>query len=166
MDSPLSIEPLTREHWEAVRAIYLQGIATGNATFETTAPEWEAWDAGHLAPCRLVAKLGGEVVAWAAISPVSKRAVYRGVAEHSIYVAEKARREGIGRLLLKELISESEATGIWTLQSGIFPENVASIRLHTSLGFRIVGTRERIGFMNGRWRDTVLMERRSSKIGV
>ena len=165
MSSP-SIGPLRREHWEAVRAIYLQGIATGNATFETGAPEWEAWDAAHFASCRIVARLGDEIVGWAAVSPVSKRHVYRGVAEVSAYVAERVRGRGIGKLLLGELITESEAAGIWTLQAGIFPENVASIELHKRLGFRIVGTRERIGQMNGRWRNTVLLERRSTIVGA
>jgi L-amino acid N-acyltransferase YncA len=165
MDLPLSIEPLTRDYWEAIRAIYLQGIATGNATFETSAPECEAWDAGHLASCRIVAKLGDEIVGWAALSAVSKRAVYRGVAEVSVYVGEDARGKGIGTALLAELVAESEAAGIWTLQAGIFPENEASIRMHKNAGFRVVGTRGRIGQMDERWRDTVLMERRSASVG-
>jgi L-amino acid N-acyltransferase YncA len=154
------------EHWSAVRAIYLQGIATGNATFERTAPEWEEWDRGRLSSCRLVALYRGEVVGWAALSPASKRAVYAGVAEVSVYVAEEARGLGVGRALLSALVSESEGNNIWTLQAGIFPENVESLELHKKLGFRIVGTRERLGLMNERWRDVVLVERRSAVVGV
>jgi phosphinothricin acetyltransferase len=149
------------EDWESVRAIYIQGIATGNATFAKTAPEWEAWDADHLLSSRLVAREYGKVLGWAALTPYSRRKVYAGVAEVSVYVAETARGRGIGAALLSELVAESEATGIWTLQAGIFPENVASIHLHKQFGFRVVGTRERIGYMDGRWRDVVLMERRS-----
>jgi phosphinothricin acetyltransferase len=149
------------EHWPFVRAIYLQGIATGNATFQQTAPAWDEWDAGHLAVCRLIARDGEEIVGWAALSAVSRRAVYAGVAEVSVYVADGARGKGVGKALLAELIRQSERNGIWTLQSGIFPENVASIELHRSLGFRVVGVRERIGCMNGQWRDVCLMERRS-----
>jgi L-amino acid N-acyltransferase YncA len=146
--------------WDSVRAIYIQGIATGNATFEQAAPEWETWDAAHLPFCRLGARADGEVLGWAALSPYSRRPVYAGVAEVSVYVAEAARGRGIGRALLSALVTESGQRGIWTLQAGIFPENVASIRLHERLGFRVVGTRERIGCMDGRWRDVVLMERR------
>ena len=160
------IVPMTEQHWPAVREIYAQGIATGNATFEQTLPDWTEWDARHLPVCRLVALAGGEVVAWAALSSVSSRYVYRGVAEVSIYVAEAAQRQGIGAALLKALIAESEKHGIWTLQGAILAENVASIRLHQRAGFRIVGTRERIGCMNGKWRDTVLMERRSASVGT
>ncbi len=150
--------------WPAVRAIYLEGIATGNATFENSAPEWERWDGGHLKRCRLVARGGGDVVGWAALSPISSRAVYAGVAEVSVYVSAEARGMGIGMALLSRLIEESEAEGIWTLQAGIFPENRASVELHQKAGFRIVGTRERIGRMDGRWRDVLLMERRSAAI--
>jgi phosphinothricin acetyltransferase len=159
-----SITPLSTNDWEAVRAIYLEGIATGNATFEQVAPEWEKWDAGHLPSCRLAARSGGEVVGWAALSPVSGRCVYAGVCEVSVYVAARARGQGIGTMLLGKLAADSEAQGIWTLQAGIFPENDASIRIHQSAGFRVVGTRERIGQMNGLWRDVVLMERRSSVV--
>ena len=166
MDSSLSIEPMATDHWETVRSIYLQGIATGNATFQQAAPEWKEWDAGHLHACRMVARTGQDIVAWAALSPVSSRPVYRGVAEVSIYVAEAARGSGIGAKLMARLVADSEAEGIWTLQAGIFPENVASIRLHTRAGFRIVGTRSRLGCMNGRWRDVVLLERRSLNIGA
>lgn len=154
------------EDWPAVRAIYLEGIATGNATFEQTTPEWEKWDAGHLRVARIVARSdAGDVVGWAALSGVSSRCVYAGVAEVSVYVAQSARGRGVGQRLLARLISDSEADGIWTLQAGIFPENAASISLHERAGFRIVGQRERLGQMNGRWRDVVLMERRSQVTG-
>jgi L-amino acid N-acyltransferase YncA len=166
MDRPITIEPLGDHHWDAVRSIYSQGIATGNATFQQTVPEWKEWDAGHLRSCRMVALSGLEVVGWAALSPVSSRPVYRGVAEVSIYVAEAARRGGVGAKLMAKLITESEAEGIWTLQAGIFSENAASVKLHTNAGFRIVGTRSRLGCMNGRWRDVVLLERRSLTAGT
>ena len=165
-DRPITIEPLVAHHWDAVRSIYLQGIATGNATFQQTAPGWQEWDAGHLRTCRLIALSDGEIVGWAALTPVSSRPVYRGVAEVSLYVAETARGHGIGGKLLAKLIAESEADGIWTLQAGIFPENASSIKLHTNAGFRIVGTRSRLGCMDGRWRDVVLLERRSATTGT
>ena len=162
----LSIEPMRPADWPAVRAIYLEGIATGHATFEQSAPEWQTWDAGHLAYARIVARSdAGEVLGWAALSAVSSRCVYAGVAEVSVYVAESARGHGVGKALLARLIAESEAEGIWTLQAGIFPENVASIALHERAGFRLVGVRERLGQMNGRWRDVALMERRSLVAG-
>ena len=147
-----------------MRAIYLEGIATGDATFEQNAPEWEHWDTGHLSAGRIVARSDGEVLGWAALSPVSGRCVYAGVAEVSVYVAGRSRGRGIGKALLSRLVSDSEAAGIWTLQAGIFPENRASIELHERAGFRIVGTRERLGCMHGRWRDVVLMERRSAEV--
>ena len=162
----ISIDTMQPEDWPSVRAIYLQGVATKNATFETDAPEWEAWDRGHLNICRFVIRESGNVVAWAALSPVSKRKVYAGVAEVSIYVAESARRKGFGKTLLKTLVESSEKAGIWTLQGGIFPENETSIVMHQLCGFRIVGRRERIGNRDGTWRDVVLMERRSSIAGV
>ena len=149
------------DDWESVRLIYLQGIASGNATFAQTAPEWSEWDADHLPACRLVATNDDSLLGWAALSPYSRRAVYAGVAEVSVYVAESARGKGVGSALLSALVDASEREGIWTLQAGIFPENTASIQLHQRFGFRVVGTRERIGRMNGRWRDVVLMERRS-----
>ncbi len=152
---------MTSDDWVAVRAIYLEGIATGNATFQTTAPQWQEWDAAHLRDCRLVARADSTIAGWAALSPVSARPVYAGVAEVSIYVAAKFHRRGVGRLLLTSLIAESERCGLWTLQAGIFPENQASIALHESLGFRLVGVRERLGCLNGTWRDVILMERRS-----
>jgi L-amino acid N-acyltransferase YncA len=164
-DRPIAIEPLVAGHWDAVRSIYSQGIATGNATFQQTAPDWKEWDAGHLRTCRMVARSEQEIVGWAALSPVSSRPVYRGVAEVSIYVAEAARGCGVGANLMARLIVESETEGVWTLQAGIFPENMASIKLHTNAGFRIVGTRSRLGNMNGRWRDVVLLERRSLTTG-
>jgi L-amino acid N-acyltransferase YncA len=165
MELSLEIGPLTINDWEAVRSIYVAGIETGNATFQQSAPDWEEWDAGHLRSCRLVARRSQEVVGWAALSPVSKRPVYRGVAEVSIYIAEMARGHGIGAQLMAALIAASESEGIWTLQAGIFPENRASIALHARAGFRIVGTRSRLGCMNGQWRDVVLMERRSLNVG-
>ena len=155
------VSPMRTEDWESVRAIYVQGIATGNATFERTAPDWEGWDAAHLPVCRLVARKGSAVLGWAALSPWSRRRVYAGVAEVSVYVAEEARGRGVGEALLSALVGASELQGIWTLQAGIFPENAASISLHQKFGFRVVGTRERIGCMDGRWRDVVLMERRA-----
>lgn len=151
--------------WPDVASIYREGIETGNATFETSVPDWEAWDSGHLEECRLVVELGCRVVAWAALSPVSQRPVYRGVAEHSIYVSGDARSRGVGAALLQALIESSEKAGLWTLQTAIFPENEASISLHTGAGFRVVGVRERLGEHRGRWRDVVLMERRSEKVG-
>ncbi len=161
---PIAIDPMAAGDWPAVRAIYLEGIATGNATFERTAPDWKRWDGAHLKCCRLVARAGGAVVGWAALSPISSRAVYAGVAEVSVYVGAGARGSGIGMALLSRLIEESETEGIWTLQAGIFPENRASVELHQKAGFRIVGTRERIGRMDGRWRDVLLMERRSAVV--
>jgi L-amino acid N-acyltransferase YncA len=163
MIHPLVIRSLFPADWPAVRRIYDEGIATGNATFEQAAPEWEEWDAGKLAAPRLVAELDGAVVGWAALSPTSKRHVYRGVAEVSVYVAASARGQGMGLALLSALVEESEAAGIWTLQAGIFPENAASVHLHERCGFRIVGRREKIGQMHGVWRDVLLMERRSTK---
>jgi L-amino acid N-acyltransferase YncA len=160
------IAPMTEQDWPAVREIYLQGIATRTATFEPSAPEWKQWDERHLPTSRLVARLENRIVGWAALSPVSSRCVYRGVAEVSIYIAEEARGHGVGRRLMHELVTASEQNGIWTLQAGIFPENQASIRLHQQAGFRIVGRRERLGCMNGLWRDIVLMERRSAVVGA
>ncbi|ABF41127.1 GCN5-related N-acetyltransferase [Candidatus Koribacter versatilis Ellin345] len=164
MGSEIVIAPMLSADWAAVRRIYAEGIATGNATFETEAPTWEKWSAGHVESCRLVARIGDEIVGWAALSRVSQRAVYAGVGEVSVYVAESARGKGVGLQLLHALITASETAGFWTLQAGIFPENTASIRLHEGCGFRIVGRRERIGCLNGVWRDTVLMERRCLKI--
>jgi phosphinothricin acetyltransferase len=160
----MEFQAMRPEDWPAVRAIYEAGIATGNATFETAAPEWPAWDAAHLAAHRLVAAEGGRVLAWAALAPVSDRCVYAGVAEDSIYVAPDAQGRGVGRRLLGELLSSAERGGIWTVQTGIFPENQASVRLHQACGFRLVGVRERLGRLNGHWRDVLLLERRSPVI--
>lgn len=157
------IEPMLASDWPQVRAIYEEGIATGQATFETEAPSWEAWDAGHLSTCRLVARGAEGLLGWAALSPVSRRQCYAGVAELSIYVAAENRGRRLGRALLLALIDESEKQGIWTLQGATFPENEASLRLQTSCGFRIVGRRERIARLQSVWRDTVLTERRSDK---
>jgi L-amino acid N-acyltransferase YncA len=157
----MEIRAMRPDDWQPVRTIYEEGIATRQATFETEAPAWESWDAAHLAGPRLVADEDGEVLGWAALSPVSRRPCYAGVAEESVYVAENARGRGVGKTLLVRLCSEAEAAGIWTIQTSIFPENVASIELHKRCGFRVVGTRERIAQLDGVWRDTVLMERRA-----
>ncbi len=149
-----------------IRAIYREGIATGHATFETNVPEWAVWDKSHLPNCRIVTRLKEQVVGWAALSPVSSRCIYAGVAEVSVYVAASTRGLGAGKVLLRALIEESEGAGIWTLQAGIFPENVASIALHKSCGFREIGYRERIGQLDGVWRDVVLLERRSRLVGI
>lgn len=161
----LTIELLRVEDWPAVAAIYRMGIATGLATFETEVPAWDAWDRSHLAAGRLVARRGNDVLGWAALSPVSGRCVYGGVAEVSIYIADGHRGQGIGRRLLEALIGASEEAGLWTLQATMFPENESSRALHRACGFREVGRRERIGQLGGVWRDTLLMERRSPNVG-
>jgi len=160
------VDEMKAGDWEQVRAIYLEGIATGMATFETDAPAWEKWDAGHLRKMRLVARDGNEILGWAALSPVSDRCVYGGVAEVSVYVGAGGRGRGVGRALLDALVEASERNGIWTLQAGVFPENEASIKLHLRCGFREVGRRERIGKLQGVWRDTLLLERRSQNVGA
>ena len=164
----LGLRALAPADWPAVRAVYEEGIATGHATFETAAPAWEAWDQGHLAAGRLVALDAGadreRVLGWAALSPVSGRCVYAGVAEVSVYVAAAARGRGVGGRLLTALVRASEEAGLWTLQAGIFPENTPSVALHHAAGFRVVGRRERIGRMGSRWRDVLLLERRSAKL--
>jgi len=165
MEPSCELRALTPEDWASVRTIYEEGIATGNATFETAAPAWEAWDRGHLAIGRLVAVEGARVVGWAALSPVSSRCVYAGVAEVSVYVSAHARGRGVGWRLLGALVRAAEEAGLWTLQAGIFPENEASVALHRGAGFRIVGRRERLGRMGERWRDVLLMERRSGGVG-
>jgi L-amino acid N-acyltransferase YncA len=162
----IDITAMTAADWEPVRAIYLEGIATGQATFETDAPAWEQWDAAHHPFARFVARSMGRVIGWAALSPVSRRRCYRGVAEVSVYVGAAHRGCGLGRQLLLALIAESERRGIWTLQGATFPENEASLRLQRSCGFREVGRRERIGRLGGVWRDTIVTERRSSVISV
>ena len=159
----MEISVLIPEHWDSVKKIYEEGIATGNATFQTEAPSWKDWNKAHAAKPRLIAIENDEVLGWAAITPVSGRCVYAGVGEVSVYVSAAARGKGVGKRLLSTLITESEKENYWTLQAGIFPENMASIALHHSCGFRTIGTRERIGKMNGVWRDTVLLEKRSSK---
>ncbi|HKU73687.1 MAG TPA: GNAT family N-acetyltransferase [Pyrinomonadaceae bacterium] len=154
------IDQMRASDWEQVRSIYLEGVRSGNSTFETDAPSWKNWNEGHLPFARLVMREEENVLGWAALSPVSKRDVYRGVAEVTVYVTESARGKGIGRALLEALIAESEKNGIWTLQASIFPENTASVELHLRCGFREVGRRERIAMLNGVWRDTILFERR------
>jgi len=161
----LQIRTLAVKDWDFVCSIYRAGITTGHATFETEAPDWTRWNNSHLPTPRLVAISSQSVVGWAALSAVSARAVYAGVAEVSVYVAGESRGEGIGRALLTTLIHESEMNGIWTLQASIFPENVASICLHKACGFREVGRREHIGKIEGVWRDTILLERRSKLVG-
>jgi L-amino acid N-acyltransferase YncA len=156
----MEIVRLRPEHWPDVARIYAEGIATGHATFETEVPAWEAWDEAHLDELRLVALEDGEVAGWTALSPVSGRCVYAGVAEESVYVSEAARGNGVGKALLEELIRRSEQAGIWTIQTGIFPENAVSLALHEKVGFRVIGVRERIGQHNGVWRDVVFLERR------
>ncbi len=160
-----TLTALEPRHWQRVRDIYLEGLATGQATFETRPPDWEEWDKAHLAQPRLVAISEGRVIGWVALCPVSPRRCYSGVAEVSIYVAEDTRGRGVGRLLLDELVRASEAAGIWTLQAVIFPQNLQSIRLHERCGFRVVGRRERIAQRDGVWRDTLLLERRSTRVG-
>jgi len=155
------IEAMTDAHAAAVLDIYQAGIDEGNATFETRAPRWEAFSAARLPGHRFVATVTGQVTGWVAASPVSGRRVYAGVVEHSVYVHPGARGQGTGRALLAALIASTEAAGIWTIQSGIFPENTASLALHRAVGFRVVGTRERIGQHHGRWRDVIFIERRS-----
>lgn len=162
-----AIEPLQPPDWPEVRAIYVEGIETGTATFETDVPDWDEWDRSHLPHSRIVARAeGGEITGWAALSPVSDRCAYGGVAEVSVYVGASGRGRGLGQALLDALIRESEAAGVWTLQAGMFAENAASIALHEKCGFRLVGVRERLGALHGAWHDVVLMERRSPTVGA
>jgi L-amino acid N-acyltransferase YncA len=165
-DMDFTIEKMKNEDWPIVRSIFREGIATGNATFYTEAPEWEEWDKSHLRDCRLVARAEGKVIGWAALSPFSWKRFYAGIAEASLYVASSARGIGAGKALLKALIEESEHAGIWTLQGMILRENLTSLALCKKCGFREVGYRERISQMNGVWRDVILMERRSKVVGV
>ncbi|HET7759417.1 MAG TPA: GNAT family N-acetyltransferase [Gaiellaceae bacterium] len=160
----MTVRDLRPGDWSEVAHIYAQGIATGNATFETAVPSWEDWDDSHLRELRLVAEEDGQVVGWIALSPVSSRPCYAGVAEISVYVAESARGRGVGSGLLDALVDSAERDGIWTLQTSVFPENGASLALLRRFGFRVVGTRERIGRLHGIWRDTVLVERRSEVV--
>ncbi len=163
----ISIETMRPEHWDDVRRIHLEGIATGKATFETdAAPDWEDWSREHVEYGRIVAVLDGDVVGWAALTPVSDRCVYAGVAEVSVYIGADARGRGIGSKLLAALIEESERNGIWTLQAGVFADNDRSVALHEKCGFRIVGQRERLGRLQGVWKDVLLLERRSDRVGI
>jgi phosphinothricin acetyltransferase len=160
----LRVDALVAGDWPRVSAIFADGIATGHATFETEVPSWDAWNAAHLRSPRLVARTADGVVGWAACTPYSSRAAYAGVAEESVYVAHGARGQSVGRALLGTLVERAEQEGIWTLQAGIFPENMGSLRLHLGCGFRVVGVRERLGRLDGAWRDVVLLERRSKEI--
>lgn len=160
------IKPMQQEHWAQVKQIYKSGIATGIATFETTAPSWEKWNEGHLPFSRFVAIDNNKIAGWSALSPVSNRCVYGGVAEVSVYVAENYKGKGIGKLLLQNLIAESESNNIWTLQAGIFTENIASVKLHERVGFRVIGHREKIGKLNNNWKDNYILERRSKIVGI
>ena len=160
------ITAMQPEDWEMVRLIYEEGVATGHATFETDVPEWDVWDRNHMKACRLVARADGQVAGWAALSPVASRCVHSGVAEVSVYVRAAFRRQGVGKALMRALIAASERAGIWTLQGGVFPENAGSIALQKASGFREIGRQERLGRLQGVWRDVVLMERRSRNVGL
>jgi phosphinothricin acetyltransferase len=167
MSTALTVAPMRPEHAEQVLAVYQLGIDEGDATFETSAPSWEAFDRSHLPAHRFVAlDAAGQVLGWVAAVPVSERCVYAGVVEHSVYVGPAARGRGVGTALLRTLIRSTEEAGIWTIETGIFPENTASLRLHRSVGFRVVGRRERLGRHHGRWRDVILLERRSPAVGA
>ena len=157
---------MSPEDWPDVREIYCEGINTGNATFETDIPDWESWDRNHLKSCRMISHENDKITGWAALSPISKRKAYSGVAEVSVYVGGKARGKGLGKVLLQKLIQESEESNIWTLQAGIFRENVASISLHKVCGFREIGVRKKLGKLNDVWRDVLLLERRSEIVGI
>lgn len=165
MNGSVRTRPLERADWPRVREIYEDGIASGHATFEVEAPGWDAWDRDHLPHSRLAGEADGRILGWAALSPVSDRCVYGGVAEVSVYVAEDGRGRGVGTTLLRELVAASEREGVWTLQAGIFPENEASLRMHATCGFRVVGRREKLGVLAGEWRDVLLLERRSETVG-
>ncbi|GET20620.1 GNAT family N-acetyltransferase [Prolixibacter denitrificans] len=162
----IDLRAMTQEDWPEVARIYAEGLETGNATFQQTVPTWEEWNSGHIQSCRLIASVGKTVAGWAALSSVSSRPVYAGVAEVSVYIRKNFRGRGVGNRLMQNLIEASEKAGFWTLQSSIFRENEASIKLHEKYDFRTVGYREKVGKMNGIWRDTVIMERRSKVIGV
>jgi L-amino acid N-acyltransferase YncA len=162
----MEIEPLTEKHWPEVSAIYESGLATGNANFSLQVPDWEEWDKTHLKSCRLVMMDSSKVWGWAALTAISDRCVYGGVAEVSVYVHESARNKGIGKQWLKAIADESEKNNLWTLEARIFAENLASLKAHEANGFHTVGRRERIGKLNGVWRDVILMERRSINVGV
>jgi L-amino acid N-acyltransferase YncA len=164
--SDIAISSMGASDWDDVRRIYAEGIATGNATMETEPPARESWDTAHRPDCRLVARDGARMLGWAALSRVSERCAYGGVAEVSVYVSQDARGRGVGRRLLEELVRASEQAGIWTLQAGIFPENVASLSIHQRCGFRVVGVREKLGKLGAVWRDVALLERRSDRVGT
>jgi L-amino acid N-acyltransferase YncA len=164
--SAFVVDEMSAADWPAVKRIYEEGIASGVATFETEAPSWERWDASHRRDHRFVTRAGGVVIGWAALSPYSVRSAYNGVAEVSVYVAEGHRGKGVGRALLERLVRDTERAGIWTLQAGVFPMNEASLALHKSFDFRVVGVRERIGKLRGEWCDVVLLERRSANVGL
>lgn len=162
----MTVRSMNPSDWKEVSRIYSEGIATGIATFETQAPTYAQWDKAHTEHCRLIAEQDGEIMGWAALSPVSSRCVYGGVGEVSVYISNKSRGKGVGKLLMEHLIKESEKAGYWTIQSGIFPENTASIKLHEKVGFRYIGKRERVGKIHGVWKDNLLFEKRSDKIGI
>jgi L-amino acid N-acyltransferase YncA len=162
----MEIEDIEAENFNGVAEIYKQGIETGIATFQNDIPDWESWNKSHLENCRIAAFEGDEMVGWAALTPVSGRCVYAGVAEVSVYVAASFRGKGVGEFLLNQLIKESEMAGLWTLQSGIFPDNIGSIKLHEKCGFRQIGYREKIGQKNGAWKNNIIMERRSKVVGI
>ncbi|WP_292008674.1 GNAT family N-acetyltransferase [Chryseobacterium sp.] len=162
----MEIITIDRKHFPQIAKIYQEGIDTGNATFETTVPSWEIWNKSKLSYCRLIVVENEIVIGWAALSKVSERSVYEGVAELSIYIAENHRGKGIGKILMQKLVKESETKGIWTLQSAMFPENLATLSLHKTFGFRVIGYREKIGKLAGVWRDSILMERRSKITGI
>ena len=166
MKENVIIRDMKASDWDIVSAIYAEGIATGFATFETSVPDYSDWNNAHLQTCRFVAIVGEKVLGWAALSPVSSRCVYGGVAEVSVYVGKDSRGMGVGKQLLKKLITASESIGLWTLQSGVFPENEGSIELHKKVGFRYIGKRERVGKLHGEWKDNVLFEKRSTIIGI
>lgn len=162
----MEIRTMKNSDWPAVAEIYQQGMDTGFATFEKVVPSFEVWDASHLAVGRLVAVNGETILGWAALSPVSSRCVYGGVAEVSVYIGQGNRGQGVGKMLMQQLIFESEKAGLWTLQSGIFPENEGSVELHFKMGFRFIGKRERVGKRDNVWKDNLLFERRSTVVGM
>jgi L-amino acid N-acyltransferase YncA len=162
----MEIEKLTEKHWPEVSAIYESGLATGNANFSQQVPDWDEWDKSHVKNCRIVALENDKVLGWAALTAISDHCVFAGVAEVSVYIAENSRGKGLGKKLLRKLIEKSEENNFWTLESRIFAENLASLKIHEENGFRIIGSRERIGRLNGVWRDTLLLERRSVKVGI
>ena len=164
MENKIDLQRMLEEHWKKVASIYKDGIETGLATFEQEIPSWEIWDNNHLKVCRIIAVLNKKIIGWAALSPVSSRCVYGGIGEVSVYVSRGFRDKQIGEKLLRRLILESEENGLWTIQSGVFPENIASIKLHEKVGFRKIGYREKIGELDGVWKDNILLERRSKLV--